>query len=362
MYCSEACRLQDCTDASASNSSVAPSSASASPSRLGLSPRFSPKTTARPRASAGSSSHTSSPSFITSDLGEDRDVQIITEANRLYNANAPNVLNHSFWQSRASNAKARPGGVRADHQSQHAGSKSVPGHATTLHYVRKPGPVNSYQLPGIARNTGTTSSRTHGQILGSSKKRSPQGSAGSASSSTPRSKSLAVHASNGTLKSQPYSPRHVSDSVVHSLRQSGDTLGNNTRNRHSLMDSLALTALKDVARTHGVQPPNEFETIKGPAEYSRRSGRESMHEKTRSQDEQIYSPSIQSTLSTPSLLPGGSRASQESTSSSVDEQSDEERGRRRTRRVSRSPSPPPWTSWEAEEPLQSRRGRSARRG
>lgn len=147
LYCSEQCKVQDTGElsASASNSSYFPSSVSPSPIP---SPVFGPTKTSRQahhltwtHRSSQRSSPTSSPSR-NSDIPDlsDEDAPLVAFDSTLraprFRRSKQNVLDSSTWKSRPGVPQAIPA-VQHSHHGQ--GSKSMPG----LHYVRKPGPINS---------------------------------------------------------------------------------------------------------------------------------------------------------------------------------------------------------------------------
>jgi hypothetical protein len=442
LYCSEKCRSQDCGDASASNSnsSVAPSSASSSPSRASSNLGW---TKQRPNAAnghnihlkrhSGASSGDSSPSLHTSDLPEysDDDVEIeagyerrarvthdaSVQGNPFRRAERP--LDHAFWKSRY--ADIGPTTPTLDRDAALNGSKSVPGAANTLHYIRKPGPINvnantatSKLVTGLSPYRGNHGHKRYGseygyssqsRKVGSTSGSKPsealprQGSAETAASSTPTSKAAAAlsssatrlqtTASESTLGSSVARPaatstagamRHVSDTVVHTLRRTIEPLtafeqvteappaGCGSSHRTG---SVALAALKDVARSHGMMEGGS-QTRKLRAQRSS----EQSNVSSIGHPPQLQTYSIQTSNSSTSPLrshPGSdlqeSHSLHSSGSGQVNVLSQDEfqekggRGRSRKRGTpSRSPSPPSWASWEESEPIDHRRGRSARRG
>ncbi len=149
-YCSEECKAHDTGElsASASNSSYFPSSLSTSPIQ---SPVFGPTKTSRQayhltwaHRSSQRSSPTSSPSFLNSDIPDLSDEDAPASAlDSTLRAPAPrfrrsrqSVLDNSAWKSKPGVPQAIPA---VQHSRHGQGSKSMPG----LHYVRKPGPINS---------------------------------------------------------------------------------------------------------------------------------------------------------------------------------------------------------------------------
>ena len=151
LYCSEGCKLHDTGDlsASASNSSYFPSSLSTSSSP---SPLFGPTKASRQvrhpawtyRSSRGSSP-TSSPSPANSDIPDlsDEDAGLCDPSALDSTFRAPrvrgskqSVLDNSMWKGKPGVPQAIPAVQPSRHRQ---GSMSMPG----LHYVRKPGPINS---------------------------------------------------------------------------------------------------------------------------------------------------------------------------------------------------------------------------
>jgi len=147
LYCSEECKIHDTGElsASASNSSYFPSSLS--PSSV-PSPVFGPTKTSRQaqaqhltwtRRSSQRSSPTSSPSLLNSDIPDLSDEDAALDSTfRVphFRRSKQSVLDSSTWRSKPGVPQAIP----AVQYSRHGqGSKSMPG----LHYVRKPGPINS---------------------------------------------------------------------------------------------------------------------------------------------------------------------------------------------------------------------------
>ena len=151
LYCSEECKAHDTGElsASASNSSYFPSSLSTSPS---ASPVFGPTKTSRQAQHPGRtyrssrrSSPTSSPSPVNSDIPDlsDEDALLYDRSALDSTFRAPrfrtsklNVLDNSLWRGKPGVPQAIPA---VQHSRHGQGSKSMPG----LHYVRKPGPINS---------------------------------------------------------------------------------------------------------------------------------------------------------------------------------------------------------------------------
>ena len=147
-YCSEECKVHDTGElsASASNSSYFPSSLSTSPAP---SPVFGPTKTSRQahhltwaHRSSQRSSPTSSPSLLNSDIPElsDEDAPLSALDSTLraprFRRSKQSVLDNSTWKSKPGVPQAIPA---VQHPCHGQGSKSMPG----LHYVRKPGPINS---------------------------------------------------------------------------------------------------------------------------------------------------------------------------------------------------------------------------
>jgi hypothetical protein len=341
------------------------------------------------------SSDASSPSLHTSDLPEfsDNDIDIINLGSdpkgrfgRPSNFQAPasrasqKLLDSPFWKSRYADLNDHTPSPGHNSDNTPAGSKSVPGSVTTLHYVRKPGPINTNSSGRISQLTAgfsphktssghkrygseygypTFASRTEAYQNNASGRLPRQGSIESATSSTPRSKSAVilstssnrVHTtvSDSTLgssfsKASQSSPvntvRHVSDTVVHTLRKVIEPLtavhpaaeaGDSSHRSSVQPDSLALSTLKDVARSHGV----------GASKSSRKQvsdGKPKFFVNNQQSDE-----SPDSALKSRSNVPLP------------------ERGRSRRRNApSRSPSPPSWASWAEDEPIYGKRGRSAK--
>lgn len=409
--------MQDCGDASASNSSVAPSSASSSPSRtsskLGRTKQhkgISGQNVLLQRHSRTSSGD-SSPSLHTSDFPDysDEDVEIYEAKGRAVASIQGNpfrrtekAMDHAFWKSRYANV----GGTTPtlDRDTAASGSKSVPGTANTLHYVRKPGPIN------VATNLATSrlvtgSHKRYGSEYGyssqvkrvdskgrfkTSETIPRQGSAESATSSTPRSKSnvvlsssitkLQTTASESTLNTTASRPvtsstagtmRHVSDTVVHTLRRAivpftafeqSSEVPPPTHRASLRNESMALAALKDVARSHGmIDGASQARKARGHAQNSNVSSIDHRASRTVASNSS-FSPDNSHTESDLQ----NSHSSHGSEAAVIYEPEPEEkggRGRSRKRQtVSRSPSPPSWASWAEEEPINHRRGRSARRG
>ncbi|PVF98848.1 hypothetical protein CPB86DRAFT_331719 [Serendipita vermifera] len=402
LYCSEKCRLQDCGDfsASASNSSVAPSSASSSPSRT--SPKISPRYKGGVRVQdqyskriSRASSDASSPSLHTSDLPEysDNDIDIINLGSdpkgRLsrppnfqtpagYGHGSQKLLDSPFWKSRYADLNDHTPSTGHNRDNTPGGSKSVPGSVTTLHYVRKPGPINtnnngriSQLTAGFSPHKTSSGHKRYGSEYGyptfasrtennGADRLARQGSIESATSSTPRSKSAVILStssarvpmtgSDSTLasslhKTSSSSPmntvRHVSDTVVHTLRKAIEPFtavhpapesGDVSRRSSVQPDSLALSALKDVARSHNVGASKSVKK--------------------------------QLTDGKPKFFVDGQQRSDESLNGPPKSSSDipaPERGRSRRRHApSRSPSPPSWASWAEDEPIHGKRGRSAK--
>lgn len=438
LYCSEKCRLQDCGDASASNSnsSVAPSSASSSPSRASSNLG---RIKQRPNPANGhnihlkrrsmASSGDSSPSLHTSDLPEysDDDVEIEVGYERKGRAThdasvqgnpfrrAEKALDHAFWKSRYADLGATTPTLYQDAALN--GSKSVPGAADTLHYIRKPGPINvnastatSKLVTGLSPYKGSHGHKRYGSEYGCppqirrvcssggskpSEELPRQGSAESAASSTPRSKAAAVlssstmklqtTASESTLSSSVARPaatgaagtmRHVSGTVVRTLRHAIEPFtafdqhtevplaGHHASHR---TESVALAALKDVARSHMIDSGSQTRKLRA----QRSSEKSNVSSLVHPPELQTYSIQTSNSSTSPLQSHAGSdlQESHSSHGSEVDvpfqEESQEKggRGRSRKRRTpSRSPSPPSWASWEESEPIDHRRGRSARRG
>ena len=373
------------------------------------------------------SSDDSSPSLPTSDLPEysDEDVEIEGAHEKKGRANhtipvqsnpfrrPEKALDHTFWKSRYADLSATT--PTLNHDAELAASKSVPGGVHTLHYIRKPGPINVHATAGFSPYKGSYGHKRYGseyghspqirrvELTGGSKPPEPlprQGSADSATSSTPKSKAAAVlsssatklptTASKSTLKISDVPPatsdtmgtmRHVSDTVVHTLRRviepftafeqpteavpSGQRASDRT-------ESVALAALKDVARSHGMIGGDSQARKLHPQHPYEKDGAVSLGHAPPLQTYSIQ-PSNSSTSSLQSN-PGSdlqeSHSSRGGESEHIhvlsheDSQEKGGRGRSHKRRTSsRSPSPPSWASWEEEsESIDHRRGRSARRG
>ena len=424
--------MQDCGDASASNSnsSVAPSSASSSPSRtsskLGR--------TKQRKGVAGqdvllqrhsrTSSGDSSPSLHTSDFPDYSDDEVEIETGydtkgRTTQAapiqgnpfrRAEKAMDHAFWKSRYANV----GGTTPtlDRETALSGSKSVPGTANTLHYVRKPGPINvtanltTSRLVTALSPYNKSSHKRYGSEYGYSSqirrvdskngvKTSDaiprQGSAESATSSTPRSKAgmvlsssvtrLQTTASESTLSTSASRPapsttagtmRHVSDTVVHTIRraivpftafeQSADAPP--PAHRASLHnESMALAALKDVARSHGMIDGPLARKVQTSQHHPQKSGMSSLDHRVSSTLASDSSTSPVQSYTESDLQNSHSSHGSEGGQGADEPQEKGGRGRSRKRQsISRSPSPPSWASWAEDEPITHRRGRSARRG
>ncbi|KAG8835358.1 hypothetical protein FRC17_003841 [Serendipita sp. 399] len=317
LYCSEKCRLLDSGDGSTStsNSSVAPSSASSSPSRTSPRVGAAKHRKDRSRAHAGfpnwtsrTSSRTSSPSVQSSDLPDfsDYDLDVVggdfktggdsLDLRQSHSTlkNEQKFMDHAFWSSRYGDfGVATPPGGR--NQEGPLGSKSMPGVTKTLEYVRKPGPINAIAQISSSKSSAGYSphSISHGYKRYSSdyayplsparvhdaairdKKLSRKDSGESATSSTPRSKAAValspswaqpqatvsdsvLTATQPPLSSTTGTMRHVSDSMVHTIRRaiqpftSTKPLETASVSGADRRDSAALTNLKDVARSHGM--------------------------------------------------------------------------------------------------------------
>ncbi|KAG8787949.1 hypothetical protein FRC15_007010 [Serendipita sp. 397] len=399
LYCSEKCRLLDSGDVSTStsNSSVAPSSASSSPSRTSPSVGAAKHRKDRSRAPTGfgnwtsrASSRTSSPSVQSSDLPDfsDYDLDVVGGDFKTGDSldlkhshstlkNDQKFMDHAFWSSRYGDfGVATPPGGR--NQEGTEGSKSMPGVMKALEYVRKPGPINAHsQMSSSSKASAGYSphsishaykrysseyaypfhaTRVHDAVT-REKNLSRKGSGESATSSTPRSKAAAALSSSSTQLQTTVSEsvivtpqlpsssatgtvRHVSDSMVHTLRRaiqpftSTNPLESSTVPSTDRRDSAALTNLKDVARSHGMRVGDGGKLrSRQPAAGS---VQQQHHAGTR--DAQVDStPDFNVTAAN--------------------------RGRPQKRvSLSRSPSPPSWASWAENEPVERRRGRSSHRG
>jgi hypothetical protein len=376
------------------------------------------------------SSGDSSPSLHTSDLPEysDDDVEIAAGYERkgraIHDASAQSnpfrraekALDHAFWKSRYADLGATT--PTLDQDAALGGRKSVPGAANTLYYIRKPGPINvnastatSKLVAGPLPYKGSHGHKRYGSECGYSSQirrvdstgeskpseRLPrQGSAESAASSTPRSKAAAVLSSSSTklqatcsgstLSSYVARPaatgaaaatRHISDTAVHTLRRAIEPFTALSQyvevpphgyHASNLTESVALAALKDVARSHGViDDGSQARKLRAQSSSEKSNVSSLVHPP----ELQTYSIQTSNSSTSPLQSHAGSDL-QESHSlhgSEVDVPSGGEsqeqgcRTRSRKRRTpSRSPSPPSWASWEESEPIDHRRGRSARRG
>lgn len=442
LYCSEKCRLQDCGDASASNSnsSVAPSSASSSPSRassnLGRTKQRTRTTTGQDalllQRHSRTSSNDSSPSLHTSDLPDysEDDVEIETTVYEAKGRSAAfqtnpfrtteKAMDHAFWKSRYADVGGKTPTTldRDTATSGGGGSKSVPGTANALHYVRKPGPINVAINPATSKlASGLSSYKSSHKRFGSeygyptgvkkmdskgrlkaSEPPARQGSAESATSSTPRSKSnvalsssvtkLQTTASESTLSTSVTRPatasaagtmRHVSDTMVHTLRraivpfttfeQPTEPPAPATHQRASLRtDSMALAALKDVARSHGMI---DSRAASQQAHKEAAVGQRRHHHTDKSNVSSLDQGASSTIASNSSHSSSGhlqnSHSSHDSEGVAYDDDDPQEKGgrgrsSRKRQTLSRSPSPPSWASWAEDEPINHRRGRSARRG
>lgn len=266
LYCSEECKIHDTDElsASASNSSYFPSSLSTSPCP---SPVFGPTKTsrhaqhpARTCRSSQRSSPTSSPSLLNSDIPDLSDEDALCDRSALdstfrasrFRGSKQTVLDNSMWKGKPGVPQAIPA---VQHSRHGQGSKSMPG----LHYIRKPGPINSLGM--MAAPSSPSSSHKLQQAhrrFGSDAQmqyvlpRNASGghtadltylnsqdrdSSNSGLSSTPKSKNVlrlspsskcgiaghpfdAIPGSGHSTRRVPsFEPRHVSGSQVHIRRQ-----------------------------------------------------------------------------------------------------------------------------------------------
>lgn len=317
------------------------------------------------------------------------------------------VLDHAFWKSRYAEM-GTPAPLSAyEREAARDGPKSVPGITTTLHYIRKPGPINAANNAGASKlaagfspHKGNSHKRYgseygfHGHASRGDQalqgRLSKQKSIDSATSSTPRSMAysppltrLQSTTSESTLSASVSKPasvqavsgaRHVSDTIVHTLRKSIEPFTavdlpvetpSSYRRSSVRTDSLALSALKDVARSHGMidgksrnlktrlTKESSISSLGRPAHLL------GLNTKTK---EPTVDPSIQKS-GQPSQGQKGSEKHNEASYQGLPSPDQEGRGRSKRRHTpSRSPSPPTWASWAEDEPIDRRRGRSARRG
>jgi hypothetical protein len=337
LYCSEECKVHDTGElsASASNSSYFPSSLS--PSSV-PSPVFGPTKTSRQaqaqhltwtHRSSQRSSPTSSPSLLNSDIPDLSDEDAAFDSTLRaphFRRSKQSVLDSSTWKSKPGVPQAIPA---VQHSRHGQSSKSMPG----LHYVRKPGPINSlgmlaappshklqqsnrhfgsdaqiqYVLPRNASCGHTTDLR----YLNSQDRDSSNGGL----SSTPKSKN-AFHVSrsskcgitghpfdatpgsgHSTRRVPPLELRHVPDSQVqtkHQLSQNQLFRGHASSaataatthliisHRHDVLSSTArgttvskkqsasaLSSLRDLAKAHGVSQSGRQQSHTTSLEFTR---------------------------------------------------------------------------------------------
>jgi len=129
-------------------------------------------------------------------------------------------------------------------------------------------------------------------------------------------------------------------------------------------DSLAVTALKDVARSHGMMegkthlPKSRLIKESSISSLGRSSNLLDLNTKTKAS---TVDASIQN--SQPPLQDWEGTEKHNGDIYDGRSSPNQEGGRSRKRQTpSRSPSPPTWASWAEDEPIDRRRGRSARRG
>jgi hypothetical protein len=320
------------------------------------------------------------------------------------------ALDHAFWKSRYEEMGIPAPLSAYEREAASNGPKSVPGIPTTLHYIRKPGPINASNNAGASKlasgfspykgNSHKRYGSEHGFHAHFSRgghahqgKLSKQGSTESATSLTPRSKSAVAYSpplkrlqsttSDSTLSASISKSaithaaggvRHVSDTIFHTLRKTIEPLTavdlpvetpSSFRRSSVRMDSLAVTALKDVARSHGMTegkthlPKNRLTKESSISSLGRPANLLELNTKTKAS---TVDASIQN--SRPPLQDReGTEKHNDNIYDGRSSPNQEGRGRSRKRQPSsRSPSPPTWASWAEDEPIDRRRGRSARRG
>lgn len=375
------------------------------------------------------SSRTSSPSLHTSDLPElsDCDVEIVNSKmgrvpqdpafNRALFHSSQKVLDHAFWKSRYAEYGAPMALSAYDQEAAGDPSKSALGVPTTLHYVRKPGPINASNNTGASKLAAgfsphkgtyghkrygpehgfhTRPSRGEGAAKANTDLFSKQGSTECATSSTPKSK-FAVTSSSSAKRLQSTTSdstlgasftktpqtsagsgvRHVSDTVVHTLRKTMEPFtavdaSVETYRRSSVrQDSLALSTLKDVARSHGMMDGTSRTMNSCLHGATKESSVPSLGRPARLPQLNMkpagsskYPPAFDHVHQNSQMpLPDQQGACTYSDDGHADQSSLEGKGHARKRvPQSRSPSPPTWASWAEDEFIEKRRGRSARRG